>query len=95
MESKKNNHPLIISAETLKSLLDSAELIEEKDTLISGPLRLFKYDRLFIIQETSSKNEIIIRRFSDSHLARMLINERIEIYEKMWNGCGCKVNYYK
>jgi len=27
--------------------------------------------------------------------AEEFIKERLEIYNRMWDGCGCKVDYYK
>ena len=67
----------------------------EKDTFISDKIRLLKIDNELIIQEKTTKDELLIRSVKSKDEAEKLISERIEIYEKMWDGCGCKVNYYE
>ena len=47
-----------------------------------------------IIQEKSTKDELLIRSVQLKEEAEKFITERLEIYEKMWDGCGCKVEYY-
>ena len=84
----------IITEKELEELKDSLILVLEEDTLISGFIRIFKYNDFFIFQEKTPKNEIIIRKFNNSLKAKNLLNQRLEVYEKMWNGCGCKINYY-
>ncbi len=90
----KRQKYLFIDQDQLNKFLSGAEIIRRQDTLISGYLRLAKYDDNYIIQETTDKNEIVLRLFENRADAEKLINDRLDIYEKMWNGCGCKVNYY-
>jgi len=32
--------------------------------------------------------------FQNEETAAKFVEERLDIYEKMWDGCGCKVKYY-
>jgi len=94
ISTTKKNKYTIISKEELDELLLSSKIIIEKDTYISDKIRLLKLDDELIIQEKSTKDELIIRIMKTKEEAEELINQRIEIYEKMWDGCGCKVDYY-
>jgi len=85
----------IISEEQLKKLKNSSKLIYEENTLISDYIRIFKMNEFYIFQERTPKGEILIRKFDDESKAKQLINSRLDIYEKMWNGCGCKVDYFE
>ena len=42
-----------------------------------------------------NKEEIIVRRLNSLEEGQLFIKNRLEVYENMWNGCGCKVDYYK
>lgn len=90
----KQQKYLVIDHDQLETFLEDVEIIRQQDTLISGYLRLAKYDDNYIIQETTDKKEIVLRLFENRTDAEKLIDDRLDIYEKMWNGCGCKVNYY-
>ena len=86
---------LKINEKDLELLLSKCRVVEEKDTLISGKLRLLSFQNNLFIQEQSDKGELLIRLMKDKEEAKEFINERMEIYDKMWDGCGCKVDYYK
>ena len=85
---------MVISKDELEKLLSQSELIIERDTLISDKIRLLKIIDELILQEKSSKEEILIRFVKSISEAEKFIEQRLEIYDKMWDGCGCKVDYY-
>ena len=66
----------------------------EKNTLISDYIRIVKISDKTVVQEKTDKNEIALYLFNDEKDAEKFVNERLDIYEKMWDGCGCKVKYY-
>ena len=94
ISSAKRVKYLNISKEELNELLSQSKIIIEKDTYISDKVRLLKYEDELIIQEKSTKDELLIRSIRSKKEAEEFINQRLEIYEKMWDGCGCKVEYY-
>jgi len=91
---KKANYITIPEAE-LNDLLSVAKVIEEKDTHISDKIRLLKLNGELLVQEKSNKNEYILRLLPNRKEADLFISERMETYDRMWDGCGCKVDYYK
>jgi hypothetical protein len=91
----QNNKFLVISVTDLKNLLKKAELLLEANTYLSDYIRILLYDNHVIIQEQTQKGEIIVREQESLEKARIFLANRMEIYEKMWNGCGCKVGYFE
>jgi len=94
IESAKKKNYSIIPEKDLKELLRHSEILIEKETYISDKIRLLKIGEELILQEKSNKDELIIRTMKSKKEADELIKQRLEIYEKMWDGCGCKVEYY-
>ena len=91
----KNKKYLEISETDLNELLTNSELIIEENTYISDNIRLLKINNDLILQEKTTKGENLIRYIKTKKEAEELIKARLEIYEKMWDGCGCKVDYYQ
>ena len=85
---------LILPLENLSEILKQVTVIEDKDTLMIDHIRILKWKEKILIQEATSKNELAIRIAESVEDANRFINERMETYERMWDGCGCKVNYY-
>lgn len=83
-----------LNPEDLDYLLRETEILIERDTLISGFIRILKYENFFLTQETTDKNKVVLRLFKTRQDAESMINDHLDTYEQMWNGCGCKVDYY-
>ncbi len=94
LDKVKKKDYSVISKEELNYFLSNSEIIIERDTLISDKIRLLKYRNEFLIQEKSNKDELIIRIMKSKKEGEDFINNRMEFYDKMWGGCGCKVDYY-
>jgi hypothetical protein len=86
---------LAISNEELNAFLKSSQIIYEQDTRLRDFIRIVQNGDSYFLQETSNKQEIILRKFDKISDAMKLVKERLEIYDKMWDGCGCKINYYE
>lgn len=78
----------------LDELLSLTETLFEQDTVISGMIRVLKVPKGFLTQETTNKGRIVLRFFPAENEARALVQDHLNTYEKMWDGCGCKVEYY-
>jgi len=94
-ERFKKEKYIVISANELAGLLKSSKIIFEQDTRLRDYIRILQVEGYFILQETSNTSEIIIRLFENVIEAMNLVNDRLQIYDKMWDGCGCKINYYE
>jgi len=83
-----------IAAGELAELRDRAELVAEEDTYLSDMIRIFRLDDLVLIQETADKTQIIVRGAPSIEEACAFVARRMQTYERMWDGCGCRVSYF-
>jgi hypothetical protein len=94
VEALQSNIVVLDTQDNLRKTLSLTKLIKEVETVISKPIRILKYKKYFLTQETTPKNEIAYRLFPSFEEADKLLTDHLNTYEQMWNGCGCKVNYY-
>ena len=85
---------VLLDISMLPDILSKAKVILERNTVINDYVRILEVNKKIIFQEITTKNEIALRLFNDFNEAELLLNNRIDVYEKMWDGCGCKVDYY-
>ncbi len=88
------NSKIFLPFDELNNILSFSKIIFEQNTLISDFIRILAINDLIVVQEKTNKDEIILHNFKDETKARDFVTERLDIYERMWDGCGCKVNYY-
>ena len=85
----------MISEPELNELLSHSKIMIEESTYISDKIRLLEFDDYLIIQEKTTKNEYLIRNVKTKKEAEDFIKDRLVIYNRMWDGCGCRIDYYK
>jgi len=90
-----NRNFLIIEEEELKSAIVSSEIIRIEDTQLSDFIRVLKYDDNLFVQGTTFKREILIRKMDSMKDVDFFVQERLDYYERKWDGCGCKIEYYE
>ena len=84
-----------LSPEQLGTLLARATLRREEDTRIAGMIRIIEADGSILVQEQTPEGEILVRRVGSAVEAQALVEKRLEAYERMWDGCGCKIDYHQ
>ena len=84
---------LDLSPDELAGLLEEAELVHQEDTCLSGLIRILRLRNTVLVQEETPEREIVIRIRPTVEAAEEFVAGRLEIYERMWDGCGCKVDY--
>lgn len=92
----KRKNIVILPEETLDDILkiNGLKIIREDDTHISDHIRILEINSVIILQERTTKHELSLRKLKSIEEANKVVNDRLETYEKMWDGCGCKVDYY-
>jgi hypothetical protein len=75
-------------------LADKFEEIQRHDTLVAGHLLIVRGEAGLAAVEQPSPDERVVRLLSDEEEAHRFVADRLEQYERMWDGCGCKVDYY-
>ena len=84
----------LITKKEFEIILKQSKIVKEEKTIIADLIRILNFKGHLIVQETTLRNEIAIRTFKSAKEAEEFVNNRMETYEKMWDGCGCKVDYY-
>lgn len=90
-----NSKYIIIEEHELHTVLKDAEILREENTYLSDHIRLLKYNGILFIQEITFKKEVLLRKMDSMKDADSLIQERLDYYERKWDGCGCKIDYYE
>ncbi|MCZ2269889.1 MAG: hypothetical protein LC124_13650 [Ignavibacteriales bacterium] len=90
-----NSKYIIIEEHELHTVLKDAEILREENTYLSDHIRLLKYNGILFIQEITFKKEVLLRKMDSMKDADSFIQERLDYYERKWDGCGCKIDYYE
>lgn len=77
----------------LDEFLDSVTVAETHDSNLGGMMRILKHDDNLFFQEITDKGEIAVRKMRGIIEAQNFINDRLNTYDRMWDGCGCRVDY--
>ncbi len=85
---------LQISAEDLQDVLGQSQVLFETDTHLAGPIRILELEGRILIQEQLERSGVyLLRELQTRADADRFVSERLETYERMWDGCGCKIDY--
>ncbi len=94
VEALKRKPRVVVTRSELDELLSSATVVREEDSCISGMLRILRLqDGAILVQEETPAREVLVRTRPSLEAAEAFVRGRLEVYERMWDGCGCKVNY--
>jgi hypothetical protein len=93
LEKLQEKNVLQVSTQESKSLLEKYIIVNEIKTGIAGPIQILQLDEKDnLIIESNQKGINYIRKINKKFVQEF-VNERLSIYDKMWDGCGCKVFY--
>ncbi len=84
----------ILSAEEWDAVTAGSEEVRIEEASLDHRIEIRRAGEEWLARETSDKGEIILRAFSSEFALNAFIKGRVDIYERMWDGCGCKVDYY-
>lgn len=84
-----------VDRDALGDLLEAAEVLRQDDTCVAGWIRILSIDGVIVIQEETPNGHVLIRRMPSVEHARRFVEYRLGSYERMWDGCGCKIDYFE
>lgn len=84
---------LDLAPEELTELLESSVVLSENDTRMCGPIRILDLDRTIAVQEQAREGRLLLRGMPAVEEARRFVDERLEAYQRLWDGSGCKIDY--
>ena len=96
-ENLKQKNVYRASQQEIDQILNNYTIEKEVDTHMTGPIKILTINDLIdqnkkLAIESDQKNQSFIR-FIDNENIQEFIDERLSVYDKMWDGCGCKVFY--
>jgi len=83
-----------ISTAQWDRLAPAFEEVERHATGLAGDLLIVRSAGGLAAVEQPAPGARVIRRLAGAGEARALVARRLETYDKMWDGCGCKVDYH-
>jgi hypothetical protein len=84
---------IALDREKLPELLEVAEVIRADDTCVAGWIRILLINDRFAVQEQTPSGVVLLRRLISRDAAERFVEARLRDYERMWDGCGCKIDY--
>jgi len=87
---------LILPENKLDQILNikGLKISREDNTYVCNQIRILELNEKILTLEFTLNHELSIRKFDNLKEAEEFVNDRLETYDKMWDGCGCKVDYY-
>jgi len=86
--------PIPVTREILVSLLETADVLRLDNTCVAGWIRILSVDGVILVQEETPDGNALARRMPSLEEAHDFVDDRLAAYERMWDGCGCKINYF-
>ncbi|MDX2437435.1 MAG: hypothetical protein QNL88_10335 [Acidobacteriota bacterium] len=77
----------------LPELLEKVEAVRADDTCVAGWIRILRINDYFTVQEQTPGGDVLVRRMVSREAAERFVEDRLNDYERMWDGCGCKIDY--
>jgi hypothetical protein len=82
-----------LDAEDLSPLLEASVTLRAHDTCLAGWIRILSLEGHVLVQEQTLDGEVLIHRLGTLEAAELFVEHRLNAYERMWDGCGCKIDY--
>lgn len=76
----------VLSPQALEILLRDGEILREEDTHMRDMIRIIDWQGTILVQETSNRDEFLIRKLASRDEAMELVEDRLKRYEMMWDG---------
>jgi len=82
-----------VGADDWTSIAQAFPEVERHATGVAGDLLIVGTGAGLAAVERPTDQERVIRPLGDAAAARAFVDERLAQYERMWEGCGCRIDY--
>lgn len=86
---------VVLTLEEWQDVSPAFEEVERHRTFLAGDLVIARDDQGPVAVEEPRPRERVVRRLAGEEDVRAFVQDRLDTYERMWDGCGCKVEYYR
>lgn len=83
-----------IREEEWQAISGGFKAVESHETGHAGKLLIVQAGDAFAAVESPASGKRVLRPLADQFAVRSFVTDRLDTYERMWNGCGCKIDYY-
>ena len=77
------------------AMADAFDEVERHDTVMAGPLVIIRTAHGLAAVEQPTPSERVVRLVGSAAAAQQFVTGRMAQYERMWDGCGCRIRYYE
>ena len=91
----RENVVVALDASEWASMEGHFEAIEVHDTCLAGELRIIATGAGLVSVEQPDLGRRVVRLLGDESAVRHFVAERLDTYDRMWDGCGCRIDYFK
>ncbi len=85
----------VVTAGERDGILGATEVTKRHSTLGSGDLVEGEWRGWPITVEQAADDQFVVRRFADANERELFVERRLGQYERMWDGCGCRIDYFE
>jgi hypothetical protein len=82
-----------LDPDRLPGLLEVAVTMRAEDTRLAGWIRILRIEGRLVVQEETPEGEVLLRGLASRDAAERFVDRRLSDYERMWDGCGCRIDY--
>jgi hypothetical protein len=94
VERLKEQPIVSLDAREWMDIAEQFDEVERHSTLSGGDLVVVRLGTGYAVVEQPTGDKRVIRRLANIEEVRRFVTNRLEDYERMWDGCGCKIDYY-
>jgi len=84
-----------LSSAEWERLAPRFEVLEIHETRLAGQLLLVRGPAGLAAVERPERGRRVIRPLADETAARAFVKDRLETYDRLWDGCGCHIDYLR
>ncbi len=85
---------LPLSAKEWEDISSHFPVEERHQTQLAGELLIVRWDHDLVAVEAPSRDARVARLLGNASTARAFVRRRMDEYERMWDECGVKVDYF-
>lgn len=69
-------------------------VLEQHDTRMRGMILVVESTVGLAVVEQPSPASRVVRAMANRDEVRSFVQDRLAAYDRMWDGCGCRIDYY-
>ncbi len=71
------------------------DVVSSRPTFVAGELLVVRTEAGLAAVEAPDEGRRVVRLLGDEEAAEAFVRDRLATYERMWDGCGCRIDYYE